>query len=127
MGTGIKIVGGGKNVLAWNLVSGYETGIDIQDSWANILAGNIVISKKVLARYGNGLNDLASAVIRSRDYEALVAIGSVLALEPDAAVSAWVTLGKKFGTTVGNFSFDVLKGVLSVAAYDLLKRALGLG
>ncbi len=126
MTTGVKIKGGGKNYLGWNLFVGTDTAVDIEDSWENILQGNIHISKSALQMYGEGITDIAEMVIKSKDTEALLALGNILNSRSDNdAVLGWMTLARKFGTKIGRFSFSMLSGILSNSAYSYLKIILG--
>jgi len=125
MSTGIKIKGGGGHILSWNLVVGTDIGIDMEDSWNNFLQGNIHVSKEALKVYGEEIVDVAEAVQKSHDPEALLALANILTTSPDNAVAAWAILVKKLGgVRIGRFSLNVLSGILSNAAYSLLKMAL---
>lgn len=123
MSTGIKIVGGSGNTLSWNLTIGHDEGISLEDSSDNILTGNIVISKDTLEIFGQGFADVAGAVQKSQDIEALAALASVVR-EPQTAPLGWSTLFQKFGTKIGSFSASALEGILSAAAWDALKLIL---
>jgi parallel beta-helix repeat protein len=48
MSTAIKIKGGGNHTLSWNLSIGTDVGIDIEDSWNNLLEGNIHVSRETM-------------------------------------------------------------------------------
>jgi hypothetical protein len=63
-------------------------------------------------------------VQQSKDYEALLALGSILNTNPDKALLGWEILIRKFGIKIGNFSATVLSGIVSNSAYSLLKSAL---
>lgn len=125
MSTGIKIKGGGEHFLGWNLSVGTDTGIDVEDSWKNILQGNIHVSSNAIEIYGKEIIDVAKAVQESKDVEALLALGDILNSKPDNSILGWVTLIKKFGKKIGNFSVDILKGIISEGAYSLLMKTLG--
>ncbi len=124
MSTGIKVTGGGNNTLEWNVSIGSDIGIDVEDSWNNFLKGNIHISNEALQIYGKDFIDVINAVQKSRDTEALLALGNIVNTKPENAIAAWEILIKKFGTQIGNFSVSVLAGVISIPAYDMLRLAL---
>ncbi len=122
--TGIKIKGGGENTIEWNVSIGLDVGIDVEDSWNNLLKGNIQVSKEVIQIYGEDFKDIIFAIQRSRDMEALLAFGNIINTKPDSAIAAWEILIKKFGTQIGNFSVATLSGVVSTPVYAMLKTAL---
>ncbi len=124
MNTGIRIKGGGNHRLSWNLTLGTDIGIDIEDSWGNLLNGNIHVSKESLNQYGANFIDVLKEVQKSEDIEALLALGNVLNTKPDNAIVAWEILIKKFGVQMGSFSANILAGIISAPAYSMLKSVL---
>ena len=124
MNTGIKIKGGGGHTLSWNLIIGADIGIDIEDSWNNLLEGNIYVSEKVIGIYGPEFKDVLLQVQKSKDFELLLAIGNIINSEPDNAITGWEILIRNLGINIGSFSVSILSGVLSNSAYNMLKLAL---
>jgi hypothetical protein len=124
MSTGYKIKGGGGNTLSWNIDIGSDVGFDIEDSWNNLLEGNIHVDRRVIQEYGEEFKDVIYAVRDSKDYEAMLALGSILNSEPNHAIVGWEILIKKFGIQIGRFSAKILEGIFSSAAYGMLKLAL---
>jgi parallel beta-helix repeat protein len=124
MSTGYKIVGGSGNKLSWNLSIGHDDGFSLEDTSDNILQGNIAIGKDVLDVFGQEFADIAIAVQKSHDLEALAALASVVR-EPKTAILGWSTLINKFGKKIGRFDTSTLLiGILSAAAWDALKLIL---
>jgi hypothetical protein len=124
MSTGFRITNSNGTKLSWNLSIGYDQGFSLDATSDNILEGNIAIGKEVLDLFGQEFRDVAIAVQKSKDYEALAALASVVR-EAHSASLAWSILIRKFGTKIGQYDVNAfLVGILSSASWDALKIIL---
>ena len=125
MDTGIKLKKVKKGIVLNNYISeAKKSGIDVEDSDFIYINSNTIVKSSTLKTYGYHINDVALTVNRSKDIELKKAFEVIQNSSPDNAANSWLTIIKKLGIKIGDFNVDILKQVLSTAAYFYLKNTL---